>query len=48
MKMSHGKPIINIARTMIPRKGLNQLYFPLVHSYLNFANLAWGSIIAMV
>ena len=28
---------------MIPRRQLNQLYFSFVHSYLNYANLAWGS-----
>ena len=31
------------ARLIIPRKQLNQLYFSFVHSYLNYANLTWGS-----
>ena len=32
-----------IARLIIPRKQLNQLYFSFEHSYLNYANIAWGS-----
>ena len=31
------------ARPIIPRKQLNQLYFSFVHSYLSYANIAWGS-----
>ena len=30
-------------RPIIPRKQLNQLYFSFVHSYLSYANIAWGS-----
>ena len=33
----------SISTDLIPRKQSNQLYFPFVHSYLNYANLAWGS-----
>ena len=29
-----------IARLIIPRKQLNQLYFSFEHSYLNYANIA--------
>ena len=55
MRMSHGKPsktstkisksigILYKARLIIPRKQLNQLYFLFVHSYLNYANIAWSS-----
>ena len=32
-----------IPRLIIPRKQLNQLYISFVHSYLNYANIAWGS-----
>ena len=35
--------INSISTDLIPRKQSNQLYFPFVHSYLNYANLAWGS-----
>ena len=30
-------------RPIIPRKQLKQLYFSFRYSYLNYANLAWGS-----
>ena len=42
-KISRNIGIRYRARLIIPRKQLNQLYFPFVHSYLNYANLAWGS-----
>ena len=35
--------ILYRARLIIPRSQLNQLYFSFAHSYLNYANLAWGS-----
>ena len=42
-KISKNISIIYRARLIIPRKQLNQLYFLFVHSYLNYAHLAWGS-----
>ena len=42
-KISKTIGILYRARLIIPRKQLNQLYFSFVHSYLNYANLAWGS-----
>ena len=43
IKISKRIGILYRARQMIPRKQLNQLYYSSVHSYLNYANLAWGS-----
>ena len=42
-KISKSIGICYRARLLISRKQLNQLYFSFVHSYLNYANLAWGS-----
>ena len=42
-KISRNIGIRYRARLIIPRKQLNQLYFSFAHSYLNYANLAWGS-----
>ena len=35
--------ILYRVRLIIPKKQLNQLYFSFAHSYLIYANLAWGS-----
>ena len=42
-KISKNIGILYRARLIIPRKQLNQLYFSFVHSYLNYANIAWSS-----
>ena len=42
-KISKSMDILYRTTLIIPRKQLNQLYFSFVHSYLNYANLAWGS-----
>ena len=42
-KISKSICILYRERLIVPRKQLNQLYFSFVHSYLNYANLAWGS-----
>ena len=42
-KISKSFGILYRRRLIIPRKQLNQLYFSFVHSYLNYANIAWGS-----
>ena len=42
-KISKSIGILYRARLIFPRKQLNQLYFSFVHSYLNYANLVWGS-----
>ena len=42
-KISKSIVILYRARLTIPRKQLNQFYFSFVHSYLNYANIAWGS-----
>ena len=42
-KISKSIGILYRARLIIPRKQLNQLYFSFVYSYLNYANIAWGS-----
>ena len=42
-KISKNIGIFDRARLIIPRKQLNQLYFSFVYSYLNYANIAWGS-----
>ena len=42
-KISKSIGICYRARLIILGKQLNQLYFSFVHSYLNYANLAWGS-----
>ena len=42
-KISKSICILYKARLIIPRKQLNQLYFSFVRSYLNYANIAWGS-----
>ena len=41
-KISKSIDILYRARLIIPRKQLNHLYFAFVHSYLNYANLAWA------
>ena len=47
--MSHGKPILTqfpqgfLKALVYSGKQLNQLYFSFLHSYLNYANIAWGS-----
>ena len=41
-KISKSIGILYRASLTIPRKQLNQLYFSFAHSYLNYANLAWG------
>ena len=43
-KISKNIAILYRARLIIPRKKLYQLYFSFVHSYLNYANIAWCSI----
>ena len=43
IKTSKSIGILYRAMLTIPRKELNQLYFSFVHSYLNYANLRWGS-----
>ena len=42
-KISKSIGILYRARLIIPRTQLNQLYFSFVHSYLNYAHLAWES-----
>ena len=43
-KISKSIGILYRAGLIIPRKQLNQLYFSFVHSYLNYANIAWSSL----
>ena len=43
-KISKSIDILFRARLTIPRKQLNQLFFSFAHSYLDYANLAWGFI----
>ena len=42
-KISKNIGILYRAKLIIPRKQLKQLYFSFVHSYLNYANIGWGS-----
>ena len=42
-KISKRIGILYRARLIIPRKQLNQRYFSVEHSYLNYANIAWSS-----
>ena len=42
-KISKSIGILYTAKLIIPRKQLNQLYFSFVHSYLKYANIAWGA-----